>query len=397
MANGTGDNSYKFYKVVLTGGPCGGKTTGQARLSTFFENLGWKVYRAPESAYIYLSGGACFADMNSDEAFSFQENIIRTMMQVENTFHDLAKDRCQNVMLICDRGIMDGSAYLPRKDWERMKANNGWHEVDLRDNRYNQIIHMVSAAKGAEDFYSLAGHKTRHEGLDSAREIDTITANAWVGHPYFDIIDNCTGFEAKISKMISAVCTRIGIDLGDRLAPNSIKRKYLVTHIPDVSEFPHHQEFSVVHDYLVTPSRKMQARLRKRGQEGNWTYTHTIRRPEINEESVELRMPVTEKDYEILLAQRDDKHHTVYKIRRCFLWQNQYFQLDIYQSPCPDKCQGLMLLETFTAQDRDALTLPDFITIQGEVTGDPRYSMFNLSLKEQFWASRDTVDQMEDD
>lgn len=24
-------------------GPCGGKTTGQARLCTFFENLGWKV------------------------------------------------------------------------------------------------------------------------------------------------------------------------------------------------------------------------------------------------------------------------------------------------------------------------------------------------------------------
>jgi hypothetical protein len=24
-------------------GPCGGKTTGQSRLCTFFENLGWKV------------------------------------------------------------------------------------------------------------------------------------------------------------------------------------------------------------------------------------------------------------------------------------------------------------------------------------------------------------------
>ena len=35
----------KVWKLVLTGGPCGGKTTGQARLSTFFENLGWKVYR----------------------------------------------------------------------------------------------------------------------------------------------------------------------------------------------------------------------------------------------------------------------------------------------------------------------------------------------------------------
>ena len=35
----------KVWKLVLTGGPCGGKTTGQARLSTFFENLGWKVFR----------------------------------------------------------------------------------------------------------------------------------------------------------------------------------------------------------------------------------------------------------------------------------------------------------------------------------------------------------------
>ena len=58
-----------------------------------------------------------------------------------------------------------------------MKAENGWHEVDLRDNRYNQIIHMVSAANGAEDFYTLQGHKTRHEGLDSAREVDAVTAN----------------------------------------------------------------------------------------------------------------------------------------------------------------------------------------------------------------------------
>ncbi|KAI8122913.1 TRPL translocation defect protein 14 [Lucilia cuprina] len=33
----------RVYRIVLTGGPCGGKTTGQSRLCTFFENLGWKV------------------------------------------------------------------------------------------------------------------------------------------------------------------------------------------------------------------------------------------------------------------------------------------------------------------------------------------------------------------
>lgn len=39
--------------------------------------------------------------------------------------------------------------------WERLMAANNWNAIELRDNRYNQIIHMVSAANGAEDFYSV--------------------------------------------------------------------------------------------------------------------------------------------------------------------------------------------------------------------------------------------------
>lgn len=31
--------------VFAIAGPCGGKTTGQTRLCTFFENMGWKVGR----------------------------------------------------------------------------------------------------------------------------------------------------------------------------------------------------------------------------------------------------------------------------------------------------------------------------------------------------------------
>lgn len=35
-----------------------------------------------------------------------------------------------------------------------MMTSNGWNNVELRDNRYNQIVHMVTAANGAEDFYT---------------------------------------------------------------------------------------------------------------------------------------------------------------------------------------------------------------------------------------------------
>ncbi|XP_037953200.1 TRPL translocation defect protein 14-like [Teleopsis dalmanni] len=58
----------RVYKIVLTGGPCGGKTTGQSRLCTFFENLGWKVFRVPETASVLLSGGVKFSDLTEKEA-----------------------------------------------------------------------------------------------------------------------------------------------------------------------------------------------------------------------------------------------------------------------------------------------------------------------------------------
>ncbi|KAH3885320.1 hypothetical protein DPMN_009314 [Dreissena polymorpha] len=382
MSQDIGDNKNKVYKVVLTGGPCGGKTTGQTRLCTFFETLGWKVYRAQETALVLMSGGVKFTELSKDEAYKFQENLIKSMMQIENTYFDLAHSCQKNCLVICDRGIMDGSAYLDPGDWEKMRRENNWNEVDIRDNRYNQVIHMVSAALGAEEFYTCAGHKTRHEDIDFAKTLDKITAQAWVGHPYYDVIDNSTDFEEKIIRLINVVCKRLGIDTGDRLHSNTRKRKFLVRSMPEESKFPAFQDFTVIHDYLVTPSRKMQARLRKRGQGGTWTYTHTIRRPEINKQSVELRMAINSKDYTLLLNQRDEQHESVTKQRRCFLWQNQYYQMDVYMEPQSDKCQGLILLETYTTKSSDEIALPDFLDIVSEVTDDPKFSMWNLSVKD---------------
>ena len=50
------------------------------------------------------------------------------------------------------------------------------------------------------------------------------------------------------------------------------------------------------------------------------------------------------------------------------------------------RCRGLMLLETYTALTGDDLKniLPQFLTIEKEVTGNPDYSMFNLSLREEW-------------
>lgn len=56
--------------------------------------------------------------------------------------------------------------------------------------RYNQILHLVSAAKGAEKYYTTAGHGTRKETLEEARERDDKASQAWVGHPYIEVRKN---------------------------------------------------------------------------------------------------------------------------------------------------------------------------------------------------------------
>ncbi|XP_023175167.1 TRPL translocation defect protein 14 isoform X2 [Drosophila hydei] len=385
----------RVYKIVLTGGPCGGKTTGQSRLCTFFENLGWRVFRVPETATVLLSGGVKFSDLTDDEASKFQENLIRTMVQIENTYFQLGNSSTRNCLIICDRGVMDASAYIPKKEWENMMAQNNWNPIEMRDNRYNQVLHLVSAANGAEEFYSTEDHACRSEGVELARELDYKSAAAWVGHPYFDVIDNSTNFEAKMNRMIESVCQKVGIDTGDRLQSTSRKLKFLVKGLPAASVFPApFQDFDVVHHYLLSGGPKVQARLRKRGQKKHWSYTHTQRRPDVDGQTrIEVKTQLTYRDYLTFLAQVDNAHFTIYKTRRCFLINNQYFQLDIYKEPGHPRCKNLVLLETYSSLTGDALQkcMPTFLNIVKEVTGDPDYSMFNLSLRKDWKQCRPTT------
>ena len=63
------------------------------------------------------------------------------MIQIENTFFDLANATTdsRNVLVICDRGTMDASAFIDNEQWKRILERNGLDEVEIRDNRYNQV------------------------------------------------------------------------------------------------------------------------------------------------------------------------------------------------------------------------------------------------------------------
>ena len=68
-----------------------------------------------------------------------QENLLRTMIQIENSFFALAEASERNCLVICDRGTMDASAFVSKQEWDEILQRNMCDEVDIRDNRYHQV------------------------------------------------------------------------------------------------------------------------------------------------------------------------------------------------------------------------------------------------------------------
>merc|ERR1712212_530791 len=295
------------------------------------------------------------------------------MMALEDTYFSMAEKCSQNCLIIADRGVMDASAFISREAWDKILTKLSLEDIEISDNRYNHVVHLQSAAIGAEKFYTTEEHTARFEGLELARERDNNAMEAWRDHPYVDIIDNRSDFDSKMNRLVDVVVRRIGIDVGDRFSANARKVKFVINGLPGDSDFPvKFTDFQVVHHYLHSAQKEYQTRLRKRVRNGRATYTFTVRKPELQGQTVEVKQPISQRDYANLLAHRDDNHLPVFKTRRSFLYENQQYQLDIYRAPCHSRCQGLVLLETFTTVPDDELmaSLPPFLRVKRNTTGD---------------------------
>lgn len=77
----------------------------------------------------------------------------------------------QPAVILCDRGLMDGGAYMPRSEFEQLIAENGLTTMTCREGRYEAVLHLVTAADGAEAFYTLENNVTRTETVDGAKHV----------------------------------------------------------------------------------------------------------------------------------------------------------------------------------------------------------------------------------
>jgi len=72
--------------------------------------------------------------------------------------------------------------------------------VSMRDNRYDAVLHMVTAADGASKFYAALTNEARYESVSEAINKDKKLREAYMGHKNWVMIDNTAkDFLAKIN------------------------------------------------------------------------------------------------------------------------------------------------------------------------------------------------------
>lgn len=187
-------------KIAITGGPCAGKTTALKVIQSEFSKRGFKVITIPEPATELISNGVTPWECSSSE--EYQRCQMEIQLVREAMYERAARGmNYQKTLLVFDRGMLDNKCYMTDDEFARVLVDLHRTEEELRAN-YDAVFHLVSAAKGAPEFYSTATNAIRYETLEEAAVLDDRFILAWQRHPHFHIIENKGSFDDKLQDLL---------------------------------------------------------------------------------------------------------------------------------------------------------------------------------------------------
>lgn len=234
-----------IHRIVLTGGPCAGKSTVIGDIKQVLEDRNFLVSVMPEVAtQVYeWSNGRLWADHRS-ERLSVDKTVMFIELQIamEDAIMRMARNslavrstspvtRPKGMVILYDRGLADYKAYCSPAQWHQVLEILGTTMARLRDRRYDLVIHLVTAANGAEEYYTLSqaegfargseaegfNHVTaRHESPEEARQLDVQVSRAWRGFANIEYVDNRADFSAKRQRVKDLILEEVGEQTGER-------------------------------------------------------------------------------------------------------------------------------------------------------------------------------------
>jgi len=376
-------------KIVLTGGPCSGKTVMSNLLIQLLEARGYKIFTVLEAASMLILNGV--KPSKNISAEEFQNYILDAQLANEELFISAAKHYDPDkVIVFYDRGIMDSCAYVDKdRVFKKMLEERGLTFSDVF-NRYDAVLHLVTAADGAEEYYQwndptkedVGNNAARSESPSEAREKDKKTLNAWIGHPHLRVFDNSTNFEEKTKRVIGEVFALLG-----EPSPSEIERKFLIRRptIEEIEKLGCISKTNIIQTYLTRDENTAERRIRLRGtKEDGFSFFYTEKTDVSSGVRIEKEQKITPEKYLQLMTEADTSLHQISKTRYCFVYEKQYFEMDLY--PFSDE---YAILEIELNKIDDEIVLPP-LNVVVEVTDDIRFR--NSALAKTLSFSLDEID-----
>ena len=351
-------------KIVLTGGPCAGKTTALIKIKEHLENKGYNVILVNESATELINSGVKPFGENAIENYEFQKIILNYQLQKENFFENIKFQNNQDTIIVYDRGTIDNKAYLNNDKFNLLLNETGLNEISLLEH-YDLIIHLVTAANGAEKFYTLANNSARTETIEEAREKDLKTQTSWLGHDDLKIISNDSNFDTKIQKTINY----IDYVLQDKIIKE--QKKYLLEDkfVEKLLDKIEKKKMLLNQHYILEDNNIYRLREKILNKHSSYSISNETLIGNGSKIISDLNN-ISEKNYEIIKNNNQDKIRSLSKLRYYFIYYNQYLKLDKLQD-------GRYILESDYLDDLSTINLP----IKEDVTNKDEYYGFQLSKK----------------
>jgi predicted ATPase len=180
-------------RIVVTGGPGGGKTTAA---DLFRREIGERVVLVPEAATLLFSGG--FPRVEEPNA---QRAAQRAIYHVQKNLEEVQRARYPDRILLCDRGTVDGAAYWPGGPVGFYEAVGTTEADELA--RYDAVIFFESAAVGGLTFEG--GNPIRIESNQEALELDRRLRQIWSKHRRLVVVPHNASFFKKITFGLAAL------------------------------------------------------------------------------------------------------------------------------------------------------------------------------------------------
>ncbi len=356
-------------RIALTGGPGAGKTTSLSFLKERLAAYGVETFIVNEQATALKQGGQTPKSMGD---YAFHALLFQNQLAAEQNAERKAKScSAKKALILCDRGLLDSRAYVTAETFAQYSAPHGFNEEKAR-NRYDAVFHLVTAADGAEKYYTLENNQSRCETPAQAKKRDADILSHWVGTSHLRVIDNSTGFSGKLDRLLQEVLAVLGIP-----EPLEIERKFLIAY-PDLQRLNKMRlcrRIPITQAYMNTPEEGL-FRIRKRGEGESALYIKTVKHKISDMKRIEIENYISKNEYNNYLNRKTCVQGVISKDRYCLVWNSEYFELDVYPFWADRATLEIELLS-----ENQCYEIPDFLHLIRDVTFEKEYRNKHLAVR----------------